>query len=869
MSTHPTNEFEDAVSEAGAIGKLPTPIPLTTSNASPATSSATSSITSSPALPTSLFTSSPYFTTSCSVVPQFTTIRTHTAAYSVFPTSSSLLTSSSSASSSTLPTTSSSSPTTTPLSTSHITATSSPSTSPAVSSTSSPYLTTPSHTHASTSSSITPSSTSFTSPTSSSLFPITSSTTTSSSSSTTLFTTFSATTPRLSTSSWSTFFTSSIASASFTTSLSTACPPLSTTTWPTSFTSSAASSLPSAVGTSSTSSTFSVISSAATSSAATSSVTTSSAFSTSPTSSSSSLPTPSSVTSSSTAPSFITSSKYSTATAYTTPSSTNSPTPSSTVSSSSTSSSSSSTSSSTPAPPLPLPSPPCRHSCALLVPLCVEPHSRASLYKDTTTPTYSPLTSPTLTALTLTSLPLTSLTPTLPRFNSAWSPGEAGPPLCVEKTRAVAWEVDTSDWAMHLSRNHNRAGGGGGGGGGGRISVSPRVVRQNVAPVGSLTTDSPRCQPWATARATSNQPPPGPAAPILPPPPNTSPAPPLNQAPPPNQATCCAGGTRQRKVLDLRRWHCVSRPQYKKSCGISALVSCWNFLFSSLGAGWLPPVTQEDVLLMLGFRPPFDEIRFGPFTGNTTLMRWFRQVSDVLGVRSSSHVLYKPHGKNRTPGETPESALEKLTRGLRDDSRAFIYHCQNHYFCPIGYEATPRPAAHAYRGGESVALDYWILIGETSRKHPAIHCKRWVDVVTDLSCQSPEFLDIRRTEKGLQQRKTNKVGGNLHCIMAFHRPHQPPRGICRPLGVRGCGCGRGCGGCRDGAGNGTAAQPRPASLASPRLASAPPPAAPPPPPPPPHSPTFLSGANRPRRATGAAAAANSSPRGFAAPRPAR
>ena len=32
--------------------------------------------------------------------------------------------------------------------------------------------------------------------------------------------------------------------------------------------------------------------------------------------------------------------------------------------------------------------------------------------------------------------------------------------------------------------------------------------------------------------------------------------------------------------------YCISRPQYKRSCGISSLVSCWNFLFTSLGAGW-------------------------------------------------------------------------------------------------------------------------------------------------------------------------------------------------------------------------------------------------------------------------------------------
>ncbi|XP_015753399.1 PREDICTED: uncharacterized protein LOC107333151 [Acropora digitifera] len=76
-----------------------------------------------------------------------------------------------------------------------------------------------------------------------------------------------------------------------------------------------------------------------------------------------------------------------------------------------------------------------------------------------------------------------------------------------------------------------------------------------------------------------------------------------------------------RKVLDLRRWYCISRPQYRKSCGISSLVSCWNFLFSTLGGGSEKPLIQEEALTILGFKPPFGEIRFGPFTGNATLMR--------------------------------------------------------------------------------------------------------------------------------------------------------------------------------------------------------------------------------------------------------
>ncbi|XP_016398512.1 basic immunoglobulin-like variable motif-containing protein [Sinocyclocheilus rhinocerous] len=227
---------------------------------------------------------------------------------------------------------------------------------------------------------------------------------------------------------------------------------------------------------------------------------------------------------------------------------------------------------------------------------------------------------------------------------------------------------------------------------------------------------------------------------------------------------------KQRKVLDLRRWYCISRPQYKTSCGISSLVSCWNFLYSTLGAGSLPPISQEEALHILGFQPPFEDIKFGPFTGNATLMRWFRQINDNFRVRGCSYILYKPHGKHKTAGETAEGALLKLTQGLKDESMAYVYHCQNHYFCPVGYEATPLKAAKAYRGPLHLnEMEHWILIGEPSRKHPAIHCKKWADIVTDLNTQNPEYFDIRHIERGIQYRKTKKVGGNLHCIMAFQR----------------------------------------------------------------------------------------------------
>ena len=52
-----------------------------------------------------------------------------------------------------------------------------------------------------------------------------------------------------------------------------------------------------------------------------------------------------------------------------------------------------------------------------------------------------------------------------------------------------------------------------------------------------------------------------------------------------------------------------------------------NFVYS------VPPITQEEALLAIGFKPPFADIRFGPFTGNATLMRWFNALNHYYNVR--------------------------------------------------------------------------------------------------------------------------------------------------------------------------------------------------------------------------------------------
>lgn len=99
-----------------------------------------------------------------------------------------------------------------------------------------------------------------------------------------------------------------------------------------------------------------------------------------------------------------------------------------------------------------------------------------------------------------------------------------------------------------------------------------------------------------------------------------------------------------RKVMDQRRWFCLARPQYPKSCGISSLVSCWNFLFSSLGAGKHRPISTEEALEVLGFKPPYQDVTFGSFTGNDTLLLWFNLLNKFFGVKGEARISFKLNG---------------------------------------------------------------------------------------------------------------------------------------------------------------------------------------------------------------------------------
>ena len=39
--------------------------------------------------------------------------------------------------------------------------------------------------------------------------------------------------------------------------------------------------------------------------------------------------------------------------------------------------------------------------------------------------------------------------------------------------------------------------------------------------------------------------------------------------------------------------------------------------------------------------------------------------------------------------EDRQEALNKLKEGLQHPQKAYIYHCYNHYMCPVGFEDMP------------------------------------------------------------------------------------------------------------------------------------------------------------------------------------
>jgi len=225
-----------------------------------------------------------------------------------------------------------------------------------------------------------------------------------------------------------------------------------------------------------------------------------------------------------------------------------------------------------------------------------------------------------------------------------------------------------------------------------------------------------------------------------------------------------------RNHFDQNRWLCLSRPQYKRSCGVSSLTSVWNSLYSKIGYGDLPPISQEEVMTIIGFQPPFEDIRWGPYTGNTSLMRWFHKINKAKGVKlGKAFYFWKPHGSGRTIGLDDDQAEQMTMDALKNPKMALIYHCKNHYMVPIGFRQDPRaPRMAMLPKLEKSETDTRILIGEPSRTGPSIRDIKFVDIAKDFHTEAPYTFNIRHPERGVELReKCKKTGGTLHCFIGF------------------------------------------------------------------------------------------------------
>jgi hypothetical protein len=63
-----------------------------------------------------------------------------------------------------------------------------------------------------------------------------------------------------------------------------------------------------------------------------------------------------------------------------------------------------------------------------------------------------------------------------------------------------------------------------------------------------------------------------------------------------------------------------------------------------LGVGSHIPISTEEALEVLGFNPPYSDVKFGSFTGNDTLICWFNLLNKFYGVRGRAKICWKMNG---------------------------------------------------------------------------------------------------------------------------------------------------------------------------------------------------------------------------------
>ena len=108
-------------------------------------------------------------------------------------------------------------------------------------------------------------------------------------------------------------------------------------------------------------------------------------------------------------------------------------------------------------------------------------------------------------------------------------------------------------------------------------------------------------------------------------------------------------------------------------------------------------------------------------------------------------------------GLDSETAMNELMTGLKNEKKGYIYHCYNHYMCPIGFENTPQLPFDAYKKKEEIELfRNWIIIGEISKMYPVFHTINWDDIyqpsttIRNTGADTRDFDSVHNVTESLQ-----------------------------------------------------------------------------------------------------------------------
>lgn len=73
--------------------------------------------------------------------------------------------------------------------------------------------------------------------------------------------------------------------------------------------------------------------------------------------------------------------------------------------------------------------------------------------------------------------------------------------------------------------------------------------------------------------------------------------------------------------------------------------------------------------------------------------------------------------------------------------------------CPVGFEEMPlKPDIVFKKDLNDNQIENWVIVADNSKKFSTFHCIKWEDIVKDLNMENPNFLDIRRLYKGVQNK---------------------------------------------------------------------------------------------------------------------